>query len=53
MHVVGFEADPPQILSNYDAQLSHLNKELEQIRSEFVDWETNTKVPTKGVNGVT
>ncbi|EON61629.1 hypothetical protein W97_00844 [Coniosporium apollinis CBS 100218] len=42
-----------QILNNYDAQLSHLNKELEQIRSEFADWETTTAVPAKGVNGVT
>ncbi|KAJ9631108.1 Nucleoporin nup57 [Taxawa tesnikishii (nom. ined.)] len=28
-----------KILSDYDAQLQHLNKELEMVKEEFKEWE--------------
>jgi len=29
-----------QILSDYDAQISHLAHEMETIRKDFEDWQT-------------
>ena len=31
--------DKIQILGDYDAQIIHLRKELEQVQSEFEEWE--------------
>jgi hypothetical protein len=32
----------PQILEDYDAQLSHLTKELTQIQKDLAEWEGNS-----------
>lgn len=38
----------PQILEDYDAQLSHLTKELTQIQKDLAEWEGNSN---GGLNG--
>jgi len=35
--------DPTQILSDYDAQITHLRKELEQVHHEYSEWEAASK----------
>ncbi|KAL9074392.1 MAG: hypothetical protein Q9157_004419 [Trypethelium eluteriae] len=39
-----------KILSDYDSQLSHLRKEVDQIRTDFEQWEKSTK-PGAELNG--
>ncbi|KAI9655162.1 MAG: hypothetical protein M1821_005645 [Bathelium mastoideum] len=39
-----------KILSDYDSQLAHLKKEIDEIRKEFEDWEKSTK-PGAELNG--
>lgn len=30
-------------MSDYDAQLSHLKKELDQVKMEYTEWEAASK----------
>lgn len=32
-----------QILSDYDAQLTHLKKELDQVKQEYDEWATASR----------
>ena len=31
---------PKQILGEYDSQIEHLSKELEQVQAEFLEWQS-------------
>lgn len=35
--------DERQILSDYDAQITHLHKELQQVTQEFREWESASR----------